>query len=117
MPGVLGIELGLAWSATPVGWSGAPEVLARVLDGSAAAARLARELPGMRAVPGRRPDERVIRLAAAQSHAGGRDGPLRARSPRRSPTAGSRLPRAWTAARAARRSVAGPQRAQAEAAA
>ncbi len=42
MPGVAGIELGLAWSSTPVGWSGSPEVLVRVLDGSPAAARLAR---------------------------------------------------------------------------
>jgi hypothetical protein len=62
MPGLLGIELGLAWSSTPVGWSGAPEVLARVLEGSPAAARLAQELPALRPVPGRRPDERVVRL-------------------------------------------------------
>jgi hypothetical protein len=62
MPGVLGIEIGLAWSSTPVGWAPAPEVLARVLDASAAAAKLARDLPGVRAVPGRRPDERVVRL-------------------------------------------------------
>jgi hypothetical protein len=62
MPGVLGIEIGLAWSTTPVGWAPAPEVLARVLDGSAAAAKLARDLPGARTVPGRRPDERVVRL-------------------------------------------------------
>jgi hypothetical protein len=62
MPGLLGIELGLAWSSTPVGWSGTPEVLARVLDGSPAAARLAQDLPALRLVPGRRPDERVVRL-------------------------------------------------------
>jgi hypothetical protein len=62
MPGVLGIEIGLAWSTTPVGWAAAPEVLARVLEGSPAAAKLARDLPGARAVPGRRPDERVLRL-------------------------------------------------------
>jgi hypothetical protein len=62
MPGVLGIELGLAWSATPVGWASSPELLARVLDGSAAAAKLARALPSSRALPGRRPDERVVRL-------------------------------------------------------
>ena len=59
MPGVLGVEVGLAWSHTPVGWVGTPEVLARVLDGSAAAARLARELPAGASVPGRRPEERV----------------------------------------------------------
>jgi hypothetical protein len=62
MPGVLGIEIGLAWSATPVGWVATPEVLARVLDASAAAAKLACELPAARALPGRRPDERVVRL-------------------------------------------------------
>jgi hypothetical protein len=62
MPGLLGLEIGLAWSPTPVGWSNAPEVLARVLEGSPAAARLAQELPETRLVPGRRPDERVARL-------------------------------------------------------
>jgi len=62
MPGVVGVEVGLAWSSTPVGWAATPEVLARVLDGSAAAARLARDLPGTHVVPGRRPDERVMRL-------------------------------------------------------
>ena len=62
VPGLLGIEMGLAWSATPVGWSSAPEVLARVLEGSPAAARLVQELPDTRLVPGRRPDERVVRL-------------------------------------------------------
>ncbi|HEY8041042.1 MAG TPA: hypothetical protein VIF15_14650 [Polyangiaceae bacterium] len=62
MPGVVGIELGLAWSSTPVGWSATPEVLARVLDGSAAAAKLTCDVSAGRAVPGRRPDERVVRL-------------------------------------------------------
>jgi hypothetical protein len=62
MPGVLGVEVGLAWSHSPTGWVGTPEVLARVLDGSAAATRLARELPAARVVPGRRPEERVMRL-------------------------------------------------------
>jgi len=62
VPGLLGIEIGLAWSATPVGWSGSPEVLARVLEGTPAAFRLAQELPAARLVPGRRPDERVARL-------------------------------------------------------
>lgn len=61
MPGVAGIELGLAWSSTPVGWTGSPEVLVRVLDGSAAAARLARVGPLGDMLPGRRPDERVLR--------------------------------------------------------
>ncbi len=62
MPGLVGVELGLAWSQTPVGWAKAPEVLARFLEGSAAAARLSRELPSARSVPGRRPDERVVRM-------------------------------------------------------
>jgi hypothetical protein len=62
MPGLVGVELGLAWSQTPAGWAPTPEVLARVLEGSAAAARLSRELPAARSVPGRRPDERVVRM-------------------------------------------------------
>jgi hypothetical protein len=72
MPGVLGVEVGLAWSHSPTGWVGTPEVLARVLDGSAAATRLARELPATRVVPGRRPEERVMRLvprAPTRGHA------------------------------------------------
>jgi hypothetical protein len=62
MPGVVGVEVGRAWSTTPVGWAATPEVLVRVLDGSSAAAKLALVVPGARAVPGRRPDERVVRL-------------------------------------------------------
>jgi hypothetical protein len=62
MPGLLGIEVGLAWSTTPAGWAATPEVLARVVDASAAAACLSRDLPRVRPVPGRRPDERVVRL-------------------------------------------------------
>jgi len=62
MPGVVGVEVGCAWSTTPVGWAATPEVLVRVLDGSSAAAKLALVLPNARALPGRRPDERVVRL-------------------------------------------------------
>jgi hypothetical protein len=62
MPGLVGVEIGLAWSSTPVGWTATPEVLARVLDGSPAAARLTRDVQGVRPVPGRRPEERVARL-------------------------------------------------------
>jgi hypothetical protein len=62
LPGLLGIEVGLSFCRTPVGWSRAPEVLARVLEGSAAEARLRQDLPAARAIPGRRPDERVVRL-------------------------------------------------------
>jgi hypothetical protein len=63
MPGVIGIEVGLAWSSTPTGWTATPEVLARVLDGSPAEAKLAREVPGIRLVSGRRLDERVAPLS------------------------------------------------------
>jgi hypothetical protein len=62
MPGVLGVEVGLAWASTPAGWVPSPEVLARVLEESPAAARLAIELPGARSTPGRRPQERVVRM-------------------------------------------------------
>jgi hypothetical protein len=59
--GIAGIEVGLGWVSTPVGWVGAPEVLVRVLDGSPAAARLAQSGSVGRVLPGRRPDERVLR--------------------------------------------------------
>jgi hypothetical protein len=62
MPGVVGVEVGRAWSATPAGWAGTPEVLVRVLEGSSAAAKLAQVLPRARSTPGRRTDERVVRL-------------------------------------------------------
>jgi hypothetical protein len=62
MPGVVGIEIGLAWSSTPVGWVATPEVLVRVLEGTAAATRIAQVAPQARVVPGRRADERVARL-------------------------------------------------------
>jgi len=61
MPGVAGIEVGLGWISTPVGWIGSPEVLVRVLDGTPAAERLAQVGPVGRTMPGRRPDERVLR--------------------------------------------------------
>jgi hypothetical protein len=61
MPGVAGIEVGLGWIDTPVGWIGSPEVLLRVLDGSPAAARLAKAAPLGKTLPGRRTDERVLR--------------------------------------------------------
>jgi len=61
-PGLIGLEVGLAWSSTPVGWAATPEVLVRVVDGSAAAQTLVREVPSALSAPGRRSDERVIRL-------------------------------------------------------
>jgi hypothetical protein len=62
MPGLVGIEIGRAWSTTPSGWAASPEVLVRVLEGSSAAAKFAQVLPRARSLPGRRGDERVVRL-------------------------------------------------------
>jgi hypothetical protein len=63
MPGVLGVEVGVAWRATTAGYTPSPEVLVRVLDASAAAARMVSLARGAaRPVPGRRPDERVYRM-------------------------------------------------------
>jgi len=62
MPGLVSVEVGVAWSSTPVGWVATPEVLARVLEGSAAATKLTQSRPEARLLPGRRADERVERL-------------------------------------------------------
>lgn len=62
MPGLVGVEVGQAWSPTPTGWAATPEVLVRVLEESSAAVKLAQVLPRARALPGRRADERVVRL-------------------------------------------------------
>jgi hypothetical protein len=62
VPGFVALEVGLAWSSTPVCWVATPELLVRVREGSAAAAKLAHALPNIAAVPGRRPEERVRRL-------------------------------------------------------
>jgi hypothetical protein len=62
MPGLVAIEVGVAWCRAPSSWAASPEVLARVLEGSPAAAKLACALPAMRAMLGRRADERVVRL-------------------------------------------------------
>lgn len=71
LPGLVGVELALAWSSTPVGWAATPEVLVRVLDATPAAAKLTALVRGMRAVPGRRPDERVVRLVPRSGTAAG----------------------------------------------
>jgi hypothetical protein len=63
MPGLMALEVGIAWCRAPTSWAASPEVLARVLEGSPAAAKVARDLPGVRAMLGRRADERVVRLA------------------------------------------------------
>lgn len=62
IPGVVGIEMGHAWSRTPVGWAPAPEVMVRVLEGSAASAKIGQSMPEARQGPGRRAQERVLRL-------------------------------------------------------
>ncbi len=62
MPGVVGIEVGMAWSATSTGYVGTPEVLVRVSDSSAAALKMSKLAPLSRAIPGRKQSERVIRL-------------------------------------------------------
>jgi hypothetical protein len=64
VPGLVGLELGLGWSETLVGCAKVPGVLVRVLEGSAAAARVARFAPHARAVLGRRREERVYRFTA-----------------------------------------------------
>jgi len=70
-PGLVGIEVGLAWSATPVGWAGSPEVLVRVLERSAAASRLGMAIPSARTTFGRHADERVASLRPYATTAAG----------------------------------------------
>jgi hypothetical protein len=65
MPGLTGIEVGLAWQRTANGYASATEVLVRVHDATAASARMTTLLPRARTVPGRKPDERVVRVAPA----------------------------------------------------
>jgi hypothetical protein len=65
MPGVVGIEVGVAWVATTAGYAAETEVLVRVRDDSQAAARIAAVAPGQRTMPGRKLDERVMRLVPA----------------------------------------------------
>jgi len=63
MPGVVGIELGLARGRARSAWVPVPEILVRVLEDSAAATKLAQTAAASRTIPGRRPGERVVRLA------------------------------------------------------
>ncbi len=62
MEGVVGIEVGVAWIATPSGYASETEILVRVREASSAAARIAALAPGRPVVPGRKTDERVLRL-------------------------------------------------------
>jgi hypothetical protein len=61
-PGLRALELALAVAA-PGPHGAIPEVLVRFDDGSPAAARIASLARGARPVPGRTPDEKVVRLA------------------------------------------------------
>ena len=60
IPGLRTIELAALASSAAVAL---PEVLVRFDDGSAAAAKIAQMAPGVRIVPGRAPEEKVLRLA------------------------------------------------------
>ncbi|MBX3209580.1 MAG: hypothetical protein KF764_31390 [Labilithrix sp.] len=60
-PGLRAIELALA--TCPSGHGAVPEVFVRFDDGSAAAERIARVASGTPVVPGRTPEERVVRLS------------------------------------------------------
>lgn len=62
--GLVGLELGVGWRSTSVGWAMVPGVLVRVREGSAAAARVAQAAPGVRAALGRRREERVFHFTA-----------------------------------------------------
>jgi hypothetical protein len=62
MPGLVGVEVGMASWRTPTGYGFTPEVLVRVHESSAAAARMTTLATFVRPVPGRLPEERVYRL-------------------------------------------------------
>jgi hypothetical protein len=62
IPGLRTIELALA-TLEPGAPAALPEVLVRFDDGSEAAAKIAQLAPGIRVVPGRAPEEKVLRLA------------------------------------------------------
>jgi hypothetical protein len=67
VPGIVGIEVGFAWTGTPVGWIATPQVLVRFLEDSCAAVKLALALPSARAIPGRRAEEKVVLLTPQAS--------------------------------------------------
>jgi hypothetical protein len=62
LPGLAGIELGVAWRRTATAWAPSFEVLVRAHDGSDAAARLAALAPFARPLTGRKPEEKVVVL-------------------------------------------------------
>lgn len=61
IPGLRTIELALA-TLEPGSPAALPEVLVRFEDGSEAASKIAQLAPGVRVVPGRAPEEKVLRL-------------------------------------------------------
>jgi hypothetical protein len=62
LPGLVGIEVGLAWRSGATSYAATPAVLVRVHESTAASARMTTLAPFARAVPGRKPEERVFRL-------------------------------------------------------
>jgi hypothetical protein len=74
MPGLVGIEIGLAFWKAGTCYAASPEVLVRVHDATAACARMTTLRTGWVPTPGRRPEERVYRLAPRLPT---RDGTLR----------------------------------------
>jgi hypothetical protein len=97
MPGLVGIEIGLAWSSTPVGWVATPEVLVRVLEGTAAATKLVQVAPRARVLPGRRADERVARLLPRDPTRGSTVALARAAADALTDRRGASPTEAWTA--------------------
>lgn len=65
IPGLVGVEVGVAWAAAAGAWLAVPQVLVRVHEASAASAKMAGVAPFARAIPGRRPEERVLALDPA----------------------------------------------------
>src|SRR5262249_52865083 len=72
MPGVVAIEIGVAWERAPSILGGSClasfDVLVRVLDGTFASAKMAGAFPKKRALPGRKPEERVFRFEPEGPH-------------------------------------------------
>jgi hypothetical protein len=71
MPGVVAIEVGVAWERAPSILGGSSlasfDVLVRVLDGTFASSKIAAAFPKKRALPGRKPEERVFRFETGPS--------------------------------------------------
>jgi hypothetical protein len=62
MPGLVGIEVGLAWPSDPTSYVATPAVIVRVHESTAAWVRMTSLAPFARSVPGRKPEERVYRF-------------------------------------------------------